>query len=272
MNSKQIITGEKIQQLADIYIGNIDDLNYNTLIAKQINKHMNINNITKSYNNPKIIYCNTHCIIYLSKIIHFFENSFILISHNSDFNIYETEEIINILNSNKVEKWYSQNVCFYHPKLHMIPIGLANSMWLHGNLEIFDGIQKIEKTKKTFFNFSIHTNMTIRQNCYDKLNKNIEWLPKIEPIENLKRLSTYEFCICPEGNGADCHRTWEALYLKVIPIMIKSKFTETLQRNNIPIVLLDSWDDYLTIEDSLNYSDYYFGDYSFDKIKKEIQM
>lgn len=270
MNAKQIITGEKIQQLADIYIGHIDDLNYNPIIREQTNKHMNIDNITQSYNNPKIVFCYTHCIINLSKIIHFFENPFILISHNSDFNIYETEEINQILNSNKLEKWYSQNVCFFHPKLFMVPIGLANSMWPHGNLRIFDEIPLLDlstnKTKKTFFNFSIHTNMAIRQPCYDILHKQIEWLPNIEPTDNLKRLSTYEFCICPEGNGVDCHRIWEALYLKVVPIMLRSPFTETLVRNNIPLVLLDNWGDYINIEKSLLYQDYIFGDYSIDNV------
>jgi hypothetical protein len=81
-------------------------------------------------------------------------------------------------------------------------------------------------------------------------------LDSVSPIENLKRLKNYEFCICPEGNGVDTHRLWEAIYLKTVPIVIKSKFTDILIKNNLPLVVIDDWSD-LNIE-KLNYQDYNF--------------
>jgi hypothetical protein len=39
MNSSKIITGERIQQLANIYIGTTDDFNYNPLIKNETHKH-----------------------------------------------------------------------------------------------------------------------------------------------------------------------------------------------------------------------------------------
>ena len=42
---------------------------------------------------------------------------------------------------------------------------------------------------------------------------------------NLKKS---KFCICPEGNGPDCHRLWESLYLDVIPICKRSIFFEII--------------------------------------------
>ena len=36
------------------------------------------------------------------------------------------------------------------------------------------------------------------------------------------KLSYYKFAICPEGNGVDCHRIWECIYLGVVPIIIDS--------------------------------------------------
>lgn len=276
MNSKNIITGEKIQQLADVYLGYTRNFNSNPIIANEPDKHLIITSIITSYNNPSKIFFYANFIPELARVIHLFENPFILISHNSDYNVYETEETNIILNSNKVIKWYSQNVCFYHPKLLMVPIGLANSMWAHGNLSFFDDPDLTTyiktKTKKTFFNFSIFTNENIREPCFKILKNHLEWLPTITPLDNLKRLSCYEFCICPEGAGVDCHRIWEALYLKVVPIMIKSAFTETLQRNNIPVVVLDSWDNYMEIEPSLHYLNYIFEDYFFEKFIKEIQL
>ena len=37
-------------------------------------------------------------------------------------------------------------------------------------------------------------------------------------------LLNYMFVICPEGNGIDTHRMWEALYLRTIPIIKKYDF------------------------------------------------
>ena len=80
-------------------------------------------------------------------------------------------------------------------------------------------------------------------------------------MENLKRLKDYEFCICPEGNGVDTHRLWEAIYLKTIPIVVKSEFTNILIKNNIPVVVLENWSE-LDVE-KLQYHDYNFTE-SFD--------
>jgi len=53
----EIITGEKLQQLADIYLGTPDDFSYNPLISIQQLKHKNIENILDYFDNPKIIFC-----------------------------------------------------------------------------------------------------------------------------------------------------------------------------------------------------------------------
>jgi hypothetical protein len=89
-------------------------------------------------------------------------------------------------------------------------------------------------------------------------------LDNISPSENIVRLSQYNFCICPEGNGFDTHRLWEALYVKTVPIVIQSEFTKILQKNNVPLVILNTWDD-LNVS-NLNYNDYNFNNYEFLKI------
>jgi hypothetical protein len=66
----------------------------------------------------------------------------------------------------------------------------------------------------------------------------------IIPYDNLLRLNDYEFCICPEGNGVDTHRLWECLYLKVVPIVVNSQFTKLLIKYNIPMVIIEKWDDF----------------------------
>ena len=266
-----IVTGEKIQQLCDIYLGINGDFNFNPNIGRQTIKHVYLNNINSPINNPYRIFCYSHNINLLSQKIHLFQNNFILVTHNSDGEIRETSEVFNILNCDKMGKWFGQNICFQHPKLHFLPIGIANSQWPHGNLSIFsDGNfinQLSNKSNNIYFNFNINTNRTKRQICYDILVNKLQWLNNIYPVENMKRLSTYKFCICPEGNGVDSHRLWECLNLKVVPIVIKSEFTNILLNQNIPLVVLDNWNE-LDLN-SLNYDDY---DFESDNLKKILNF
>ena len=268
--SNKIITGEKIQQFANVYIGEIEDFNYNPRIKNETQKHILLSNIWCEYDNPYIVFFYTHRIAKFASIIHHFKNPFILLSHNSDWNVIESEDSITILNCYNLQKWHTQNLCFYHPKVEMLPIGFANSMWAHGELSLFDSDVFINlhtnKKKKIYFNFIVNTNVNKRKQCYDVVSKKVEWLPIISPNKNLLRMKDYEFCICPEGNGVDCHRIWEALYLKCVPIVINSPFIETLKRYNIPLVILDTWDN-LDIA-SLQYLNYNFDEYTIDTFIK----
>jgi len=255
-----IVTGEKIQQLCDIYLGNSGDFKYNCVIWPQITKHIFLNDISDSFNNPFRVFCYSHNINLLSQKIHLFKNNFILVTHNSDGEIRQTNEVFTILNCEKVLKWYGQNMCFQHEKLYFLPIGLANSQWPHGNLSLFNDTQFMQglstKPNKVYFNFNIGTNILKRQLCYDSLINKLQWLNNINPIDNQKRLSTYKFCICPEGNGVDTHRLWECLNLKVVPIVIKSEFSDILLKQEIPLFVLDSWSDFDV--NKLNYNIYGF--------------
>jgi hypothetical protein len=263
-----IITGEKIQQLCDVYFGLQKDFNFNPIIKNQRIKQFNLIYLNMKLNNPYFIFCYTHRLKELSKKIHLFKNNFVLITHNSDGEIRYEPEILNILNCPKLDKWYAQNMCINHEKLHFLPIGIANSQWSHGNINIFSNEAIIQnssnKTKNIYFNFNINTNKDKRDKCYESLKNKLIWLDNVSPSENMIRLSQYKFCICPQGNGVDTHRLWEALYLKTVPIVIKSEFTNILQKNNVPLVILDSWDD--LDETKLNYDIYDFNNDHFVKI------
>jgi hypothetical protein len=279
----KIVSGEKIQEIADIYIGTTSDFNYNPYIKNQISKHIIFNNLTKSYNNPKIIFCYGHNIHLFNNYMYLFENDFVLITHNSDQNILDTNDVvINILSNPKLIRWYAQNINFYHQKLNFLPIGIANSMWAHGDPNIFANIiylsnsdiqthqdqihqdqihQNPIKTNKIFMNFQINTNMSKRKICLDTLSSKIDFLPNVNNFDNIKRLSTYEFCICPEGNGLDTHRLWEALYVKTIPILIKSPHTQLLHNlTKLPMILLNSWNDFINYDHLPKYSSFEFKD------------
>jgi hypothetical protein len=266
--SNQIITGEKLQQLCNVYFGFKEDFDFNPVIKNQRKKQFILNNLNIEFNNPYFVFCYSHRIKELSNKIHLFKNRFALITHNSDGEIRDEVETLKILNCPNLDKWYSQNICFEHDKLYFLPIGIANSQWLHGNINIFNSDivlnNSCNKTKNIYFNFNIDTNRTKRSKCFESLKNKLVWLNNISPSENMVRLSEYKFCICPEGNGVDTHRLWEALYLKTVPIVIKSEFTNILQKNNVPLVILNNWDE--LCEDNLDYNNYDFNNDNFVKI------
>ena len=244
--SDQIITGEKIQNLADVYLGELSDLSYNPFIASHFHKHQLLDMLPEKYDNPPVVFCYTHRLGKLADKIHFFQNPFVLITHNSDDNILWNEPTRIILSCSNLIRWFSQNVAISHEKLVLLPIGMANRQWLHGDVDFFDNFMiPIVKTKHNYFYFNIGTNATKRMECFQQLCQKIPCSSPMNSGDYKRHLADYQFCICPEGNGYDTHRFWEALYLKVIPIVVQSDFVSQLRNTfpNIPMVILKSWDD-----------------------------
>jgi len=186
----------------------------------------------------------------LGKIIHFFINPFILITHNSDKNIVFEGSVTDILRCPKLIRWHAQNVDYLHEKLHFIPIGIANRQWEHGNLSIYQFICEnydipSMKNKAVFMNFKIETNPGKRMICYETLFDKIPFLQFTSAKDNILRMLEYKFCICPEGNGIDTHRLWECFYLQIVPIVLSSTFTRNIQKTTgLPMIILDSWKDF----------------------------
>jgi hypothetical protein len=281
MDTNEIITGERIQDCADIFVGFEQDFQYNPFIYQIKNKHTHFHEFNKyypsQYENPRVIFCYGHNILHFSLIMSTFKNPFVLITHNSDENIINKETVNNILEHPLLIRWYGQNVDYVHPKLRFLPIGLANSQWPHGNLLIYEHIfnTQIEKTQSVFMNFKVDTNPIKRIVCKNILEKKINMLQMVDPITNILRLSLYKYCICPEGNGLDTHRLWECYYLRVVPILLRNTYSEIIQKETgLPMILLHSWMEF----DYDKLPEYHTFDFSMvpriltmDYIKKTIQ-
>lgn len=54
-----------------------------------------------------------------------------------------------------------------------------------------------------------------------------------------ERNRRYPLWLSPRGNGLDCHRTWEALYLDAIPIVWHSTLDSLYV--NLPIIIIHDW-------------------------------
>jgi len=226
---KQIITGEKIQKIADIVVGEPESINWNPnniFYSKSISTINNLNSI-ESYNT---IFVFTHD---LEKFYNKFENKIsnkIIISHNSDHEILSTKNI---------KLHLAQNCLIKNDKLISIPIGIENNQWFDHN--IFNDVRnmKIKKTKNIYFFFNLGTHES-RIKCYNALNNKLEWNTKKNKKEYFIELSLHKYAICPRGNGIDTHRIYECLYLDVIPIIIKKDYPNI---DNLPLIILNEWNE-----------------------------
>lgn len=237
------VTGEKIQLLCDVFLGFSNDFDSNPFINEKMTHQVFVDfRFFDEYDNPKTLFCFGHRMDDLSLHIHKFKNPFILISHNSDYNILDCQSIRRIIECPNLIKLYGQNVNFNHEKIKFLPIGIANRMWEHGNPLIFEDLVFKRKSRKVYMSFKIETNKSARESCHNILKNKVPFLPFMEPKENISKLQKYEFSICPEGNGLDTHRLWESLFVKTVPILLKSRFIEKIKKKTgLPMVLLNSW-------------------------------
>jgi hypothetical protein len=54
-----------------------------------------------------------------------------------------------------------------------------------------------------------------------------------------ERNRRYPFWLSPRGGGLDCHRTWEALYLDIIPIVWNNSLN--ILYENLPVVIINDY-------------------------------
>ena len=68
--------------------------------------------------------------------------------------------------------------------------------------------------------------------------KSKSWGSKIEDMPNVyERHRKYFFWLSPRGRGLDCHRTWEALYLDIIPIVWNTTLNTLYE--DLPILIIN---------------------------------
>jgi len=175
----------------------------------------------------------------------------VVFTGNSDYLL--NENYLQYLNDDsKVLAWFGQNVIIKHSKLKSLPIGIAPAGYPHGESSILDKVRNQNNEKVNMFhcNFSTYKNKKEREYCLEQTNiyskVNLSSQHNNETFETyMTNMSKSYFCISPNGNGIDCHRTWESLYMSTIPIVTKSEIAE--QHKDMPIIILDDWSDFKKI-------------------------
>lgn len=162
---------------------------------------------------------------------------FVLVTHNSDYPVDRRYELV--LRRRHLRAWFAANAALRHPKLVSLPLGIANPGWGHGSADALRAAQAASARKTTLVDvsFSLETNPDERRRCLEQTR--LELAPRLPHAEYLARLASAYFCLSPQGHGIDAHRTWEALYLRTVPIVRRSPLTE--EYSELPWIVLDDW-------------------------------
>lgn len=167
---------------------------------------------------------------------------------------------------NNVLKIYASNSISYGGKVTPIPYGIQRKLnpsdkrqEILLNLKDYD----IIPSKLLYINHNVTSNPE-RQKINDLL-QNYTWVTIQSPksineddyTNYLKQIKNHKFMICPDGNaiGCECHRDWEVIYMKRVPIVEDSKYLRKIFEG-IPVLFVKSFSE--ITEDLLINNDYLF--------------
>lgn len=282
VNIEEFIDGSKFESIADYGFG--DKYTYERPLDLN-----SLSNFISSFdkNRKPIIYVDSDRVLEFFKLL---QNTncgeFILLSHNGDTIFYEQEVA---QKPNCIVKWYGQNINVPNTEvLVSLPIGLERPHWSlsrygengHKHKKINEFVSlNFEKNILCYLNFSIETNRAKREWVINHFRTE-DWCSiRLAGING--SLDTYfteckqsHFVMCPDGNGIDCHRNWEMLYLGVTPIIEKSHFHNEIY-SDLPVLIVDSFKDithnFLIRNINKQNQNYNFEKYKFSFWKNKIE-
>ena len=178
---------------------------------------------------------------FFSHVLPLINYRIVILTHNSSFGIDSSYSTF--LNNKKIIRWYAQNANFFHPKLHSIPLGIANARWPHGNIGMVEQVigKNYSKDFLVYMNFDLNTNYAKRSRVFEMFDeKDYVLKGQKKPFkEYLKDLARSKFTISPPGHGIDCHRIWESIAVGTIPIVENCHNISFHTR--LPILIIDDW-------------------------------
>ena len=180
---------------------------------------------------------------FVARLLPNLNNPFVLVSGDSDRPIDDallaTDPIRSLLNSPLLIRWFAQNLLTEQRNLFHLPIGLDyHTAWERPSifeinpispfaqervlLQQLDESPPIERRNvAAYCNWSLTANRGDRMECLQKVGKDTLFVEtqRLERHITWARQAKFAFVASPAGEGADCHRTWEAIMTGSIPIV-----------------------------------------------------
>jgi hypothetical protein len=248
------LSPDRLYTISDTIVESGYDIRYDGFRREVTRKHFKKSiGLDKLKTQNCVIFCKLD---YINEIFSITKNSnfnHILITSNSDFCVDKNNYN---LKTDNIKLWIGSNVNIIKNDLIQMPLALQR---IHGGgisfdiSKIFRQLQHKKEIKKlVYLNHKIDNNTNKRKDISDYFSKKtfVTHKQNVSFDEYLNDLYNHFFVFSPEGNGIDCHRIWEALYLGTIPIVQRSILTEYFS-NFLPILIMDNFQD-ITEEYLLN--------------------
>jgi len=150
----------------------------------------------------------------------------IILSHNSDISLSH----VDVPSSSFL---FLQNYNGSAPNIMALPIGLERVRWYPYKRDILEEVKlmNIDIEFDFYLNFSTQTNPK-RKGYYQKFSGPRSLVKYgsngVDYRNYLIDIKRSRFTVSPEGNGIDCHRTWESIYMGRCPIIESSMFADNV--------------------------------------------
>ncbi len=150
---------------------------------------------------------------------------------------------------------FAVNVLVESAALRALPIGLENaSLNNNGRLEFYlrglENRQPMDRARLVMSSFNPSTNPTVREAAAKIFRQSrfgfdgVAWKRK----EYRDALMDTCFVVSPPGNGPDCHRTWEAMYMGAVPVLLEGHLAPSL-REGMPVLEVPSYQEFVELDD-----------------------
>lgn len=143
--------------------------------------------------------------------------------------------------------------------IRALPIGLENahfhkngevSHFLKDGKPIRDHQDSKAKDNFIFSAFNPKTNVVQRHRLMELLHESRHAFHGSSLTQEEFRLGIQRsyFVLSPQGNGPDCHRTWESIYLGAVPVVLAGTLAPSFTQN-LPIWEIEKWEEVLVMTD-----------------------
>ena len=134
-----------------------------------------------------------------------------------------TEATFPIIPDN-VLKWFVVNCDIDDERVVAIPFGVYGNKDDLSHVELIKKYQNIDRQREKllYVNFQFYTTDRVKlyhtvKNTFDP--QYVTFKNNVPFEEYLYDLGTHKYVLCPSGNGYDCYRTLETIYMGAIPIL-----------------------------------------------------
>ncbi len=149
---------------------------------------------------------------------------------------------------------HAVNAIFNNEKIHPFPIGVQREIGLEDNrMEVLEKEIDVEQlpTKLLYINCGLgaerneeeraglpHFSRFEWATC--RFEKNSKYFPHSRYKDFLTEMRDHKFMVCPKGHGMDCHRNWESLYMRRVPIFLDHPYFRLLMKD-FPALFVNDW-------------------------------